>query len=88
MRLQVEVVFVDGRRAAVDDGARLGVPVLRGMLGVHGEEARVVPLAADNDCQLGIVRAARGDPPERLPHLGHLLSDDDGKLALGDSQRS
>ena len=46
--LEVEIVVVDVRDALVDDGTRGGVPIVCHLLGFGSEEARMVPLSADD----------------------------------------
>ena len=83
MGLQVEVVLVHSGGSAVDDSTRFGVAVMRSVCWVHGEESRMVALAADDDGQLWPVGVTGGiETFESFADLWHLLADHDGKLAL------
>jgi hypothetical protein len=74
VRLQVKVEIKHGRHALVDDRPRAGVPVAVGELGVRRVEARVVPLAADDDAQRRVVLWVLGvDALERFEYLGQLF---------------
>ena len=53
--LEVEVVFVDRRRTAIDDCARARVPIRSRVCYVRREETRVVSLPADDDRELGVI---------------------------------
>jgi hypothetical protein len=74
VRLQVEVKVYQGRHAAIDDGTRARVPVPVREVRVRRVEARVVPLAADEDAQVRVVLWVLGiDPLERLEDLRQLF---------------
>ena len=83
VRLQVKVEVEHGRHALVDDRARARVPVSVREFRVGRVEARVVPLAADDDAQRRVVPRVLGvDALERLEDLGQLFLDHLVVLAL------
>jgi len=83
VRLQVKVEIQHGRHALVDDRPRASVPVAVGELGVRRVEARVVPLAADDDAERRVVLWVLGvDALERFEYLGQLFFDYFVVLAL------
>ncbi len=85
--LQVEVILIHCGHAAIDDRPRLRIPVLRCMFGAHGEETRVMALAANNNRQLRVVRSLAGTEfAERFAHLRHLFSDDNSELSLEENE--
>ena len=76
VRLEVKVEIQHGRHALVDDRPRARVPVPVGEVRVCRVEARVVPLAADDDAQRGVVPRVLGvDPFECFEYLRELLLD-------------
>jgi hypothetical protein len=76
VRLEVEVKVQHRRHTLVDDGSRARVPVLVGEVRVGRVEARVVPLATDDDAQRRVVPRVLGvDAFERFEYLRELLLD-------------
>ena len=83
MRLEIEVKVDEGRHAAVNDGARVRIPVLVCMTRVRRVEARVVPFPADEDAQRRFVSRVLGiDALERLEDLRQLFVYNLSVLAL------
>ena len=74
VRPQVEDEAYRGRHAAIHDGTRERVPVPAHEVRVRRVEARVVPLAADEDAQVRVVPWVLGvDPLECLKNLQQLF---------------
>ena len=82
--LQIEIVLIHSGRTTIDHSAGLRVPILCRVCRIHWEEASMVPLAANDNSQLGVISCA--EPSEGLSDLRHLLLDHDRKLTLRISQ--
>jgi hypothetical protein len=57
MGLEEKVVFVDSSDTAIDNCTRFWISVVVCVYGLCGIKSSMVPLATNNNCQLGTIKA-------------------------------
>ena len=83
MSLEEEVVLVDGGDTTIDNCTRLWISVVICVGGLRGVESGMMPLATNNNSQLGAILTLGGIKlPERRSNFWDLVINDDRELAL------
>ncbi len=83
MGLEEEVVLIDGGDTTIDNCTRLRISVVICVGGLRGVESGMMPLATNNDTQLGAVLTLGGVKlPERRSNFWNFVINDDRELAL------
>lgn len=83
MSLEEEVVFIDGGDTTIDYCTRLWISVVICVGGFRGVESGMVPLATNNNTELGAILTLGGVKlPKRRSNFWNFVPNDDRKLAL------
>jgi len=83
MSLKEEVVLIDGSDTTIDDCTRLWISIVICVGGLRGVESGMMPLATNNNTQLGAILTLGGVKlSERRSNFWNFVVNDDRELAL------
>jgi hypothetical protein len=83
MSLEEEIVLIDGGDTTIDNCTRLWISVVICVGGLRGVESGMMPLATNNNSQLGAILTLDGVKLlERRSNLWNFVINDDSELAL------